>query len=203
MGGDWVGTSDINEGELLSVVYPVKEKWLWLAQMISRFSNPLYIAPPLFLFVAFSSASDFIHGMLWWAVTIIGVSVIPYVFIRWGVRRCHYSDFHVSRREQRLVPLILAVGCMGVSMLILVWINASAKLMATMTSMIITFVVALAITQLARWKISLHLFRIRSTLGGQRTRSKTEIGHRTNLTTCGLLTEASLFSLGSRSESKM
>ena len=151
---------DVKQEERMASVSRAKDKWLWLAQVVSRYTNPLYIAPPLLLVVAAADASGPIHALLSWIVAIVGVSVAPYMFVRWGVRRGRYSDFHVSRREQRLVPLTLGVVCIGCSMLLLVWMNAPAALIGTLAAIVISFAAALAITQLARWKISLHLIGV-------------------------------------------
>ncbi|WP_199615297.1 phosphatase PAP2 family protein [Paenibacillus alkalitolerans] len=151
---------DINDGEKMSGALPSEEKWLWLAQSISRFSNPLYIAPPFYLVVALATAPDFILGLLWWALIGAGVSAIPFLVVRRGVRRGHYSDHHVSKREQRLIPFLIAVGCMGIVLAISVLLKVSNELIGTMAAMTIACVLALVITHAARWKISLHLIGI-------------------------------------------
>ncbi|GBF72418.1 hypothetical protein PA598K_00670 [Paenibacillus sp. 598K] len=136
---------------------PYEGRRLWLAQLISRLTNPLYVAPPLFLTVAIFTAPDVEAGLLWWLVIGLGLSVAPLLLIRRGVRRGTYSNVHVSRREQRLVPFLFTGGCMVVVLLALFLTQAPLPLLAAVTAMICTLLIALAITQWARWKISLHL----------------------------------------------
>jgi hypothetical protein len=134
---------------------PSEGPWLRLAQVISRIANPLFVALPLCLLIALSTAPDIIQALVWWTVTAVGVSVAPLLFIGRGVRQGHYTDHHVSRREQRLVPLLFAAGCMVIVLVLLFLLHASPELIATVTAMITTCVIALVITQF--WKISLHV----------------------------------------------
>ncbi|WP_020620017.1 hypothetical protein [Paenibacillus daejeonensis] len=143
---------------------PYEGKRLWLAQLISRLSNPLYVAPPLFLIVAVLTAPSLWVGLVWSAVIGIGISVVPILFIRRGVRQGTYSNVHVSRREQRFVPFVFTVLCMVIVLVLLFFLQAPIELLATVTAMIVTLLAALAITQWARWKISLHLIGLSGAL---------------------------------------
>lgn len=96
--------------------------------------------------------------MLWWIVAVLGISVAPFLFIRHGVRRGHYSDHLISRREQRLIPLLFVIGCMTISFALLYFLGASHLLVATMTAVIVACSISLLITRY--WKISLHLVGI-------------------------------------------
>jgi hypothetical protein len=150
-------TPETTEHEKMLGTSPDVRPWLRLAQMVSLIANPLLVALPLYLVVALATAPNITQGLLWWVVTATGVSAAPLLFVWRGVRRGHYTDHHVSQREQRLIPLLFALGCMAMVFVLLLLLKASPALMATVTAMIASFVVALMITQLARWKISLHL----------------------------------------------
>lgn len=139
---------------------PDVRPWLRLAQMVSLIANPLLVALPLYLVVALATAPNITQGLLWWVVTATGISAAPLLFVWRGVRSGRYTDHHVSQREQRLIPLSFALGCMVMVFVLLLLLKASPALMATVTAMITSFVVALMITQFARWKISLHLIGI-------------------------------------------
>lgn len=139
-------------------------KRLWLAQLISRLSNPLFVAPPLFLLVAVNTAPSLWLGLLWWAVIGIGISVAPILFIRRGVRQGVYSNVHVSRREERFIPFLFSVLCMVMVLVLLMLLRAPLELLATVTAMICTLLAAFAITHWARWKISLHLIGLSGAL---------------------------------------
>ena len=90
-------------------------RWVQLAHIISQVTNPLFVALPTFLLVALHTAPDTLHALLWWAVIVVGISVVPFVFILCGVRRGDYTDQHLSVREQRLIPLLfgLATKCLS------------------------------------------------------------------------------------------
>src|SRR5579884_4475155 len=85
--------------------------WGRVAWVVSEVTNPVFIAFPTFLFVAFRTAPDVLHALLWWLVTVVGISLVPFLFILRGVRAGRYTDHHVSVREQRLFPLLFALGC--------------------------------------------------------------------------------------------
>jgi hypothetical protein len=128
-----------------------------VAHCISVLANPLFVALPLFLLVAWRTAPDIWHALLWWAVTTMGVTVVPYVFIRRGVRKGTYTDEHISVREQRLVPLSVGLGSMVLVFLALLLLGATRSYMASLLAACVSLALALAITQLARYKVSLHM----------------------------------------------
>jgi membrane-associated phospholipid phosphatase len=125
-----------------------------LAQVISKITNPLFIAVPLFLIISLNTALTTIQGLLWWIITVLGITIAPYVFVLRGVSSGKYSDHNVSDRKQRLVPLSFGLGCIAITFAILILIHASIILIATITSAIVVLVITIVITQ--KWKISLH-----------------------------------------------
>jgi len=131
-----------------------------VAHYISVAGNPLFIALPLFFLVAWKTAPDWAHALLWWLITAVGVTAIPFFFIRRGVQRGTYTDDHVSVREQRLVPLSVGLGGMLIVFLLLVLLGAARPYLAALTSALVSLAVALSITQFARFKISLHMVGI-------------------------------------------
>ena len=134
---------------------PVKSSRERIAGIISEISNPLFIALPTFLIIALRTAPDILHALLWWIVTVIGISVAPLLFILSGVRRGLFSDHHVSIREQRFIPLFFGIGCMVIAFILLYFLGASHILTATITSVIVACAIAVVITKFT--KISLHL----------------------------------------------
>lgn len=126
-----------------------------LAKVVSDITNPLFIALPTFLIIALATAPDIFHALLWWITAVLGISIAPLIFIWQGVRRGRYTDHHVSKREQRLVPLIFGLTCMVLAFILLLTFHASTHLIATATATIAAVAIATIITQY--WKISLHL----------------------------------------------
>ncbi len=125
------------------------------ATVISEVFNPLFLALPTFLAIALSSAPDLSRALLWCLVTIGGTSVLPLLFIWWGVRRGTFSDHNISKREQRFVPMLFSLVCILLTLALLTYLRVSRELIATIVSVIITCLIALIVTRF--WKISLHL----------------------------------------------
>lgn len=131
-----------------------------LAGWVSLWLNPFFIAIPLSVVVAFGKAGSWREGMLWTAIFIGGAALLPILHIIWGVHTGRYSDYHISRREQRLVPFLVTLGCIAAVYAVLWLLQAPIELLAMIAGSIMSIVAALLITLLARWKISLHLVGI-------------------------------------------
>jgi hypothetical protein len=131
-----------------------------VATTVSFIASPLFVAIPTFLVIALYTASDPLQGLLWWGITVLGISLAPLLFIARGVRAGRYSDRHLSLREQRLIPLLFCIGCVVMVLLVLLSLRASHLLMATLTTVIVALCVATGITVRGKWKISFHLVGI-------------------------------------------
>lgn len=161
--GEVSTTGERGDGEIM----PGEPPKAWdrrLAAVISVVANPGYVALPTLLIVALSSAPCLGTGLLWWLVTVIGISGVPLLFIAQGVRSGRYSDRHLSRREHRVVPLLVSLVSVGATFAVLVLMQASRALLATIIAVLLGGVLALAITHGARWKISLHTGGITGTV---------------------------------------
>ncbi|HEY7341357.1 MAG TPA: MAB_1171c family putative transporter [Ktedonobacterales bacterium] len=126
-----------------------------VAQIVSEVANPLFVALPTFLIVALHTAPSWHEAILWWIVTTFGISVAPLLFVYQGVRRGRYSDHHLSVRTQRLVPLVVGLLCAAIALVLLLILQASPTLLATVAAVLVCGICTLAIT--TRWKISFHL----------------------------------------------
>jgi membrane-associated phospholipid phosphatase len=130
------------------------------ARVVSNVANPLFVALPFFLFISFYTSSDVLHALLWWVIAVGGISVAPLLFIQQGVRKGKLSDHHVSVREQRFFPLLFGLGCMVISFVLLYSLKAPRVLVATVVAVVAAIFISLLITQVGKWKISLHLVGI-------------------------------------------
>jgi hypothetical protein len=126
-----------------------------LAHLISNVTNPLFVALPTFLLVALVTAPDWLHALLWWSIIVSGLSIAPYLFIWHGVRQGRFSDHHVSKREQRFLPLVFGLGCVLITLVLLLLLHATRSLILTVVGALVAIALATAITTV--WKISLHL----------------------------------------------
>jgi hypothetical protein len=137
---------------------------LKVAHIVSVVTNPLFVAPPMIFLVAWRTAPDTWRALLWWVVVAGGLSLAPFLFILRGVRRGHYSDQHLSVREQRLVPLLFGIACTILVFALLIIMRVSRALLAIVIAVLIVGIVTLAITRY--WKISLHLVGIAGAIVG-------------------------------------
>ena len=136
----------------------------YVAGRVSRMTNPLIVALPLFFAVSLSAAPDLFHALGWWGILAAGISVGPLLFIRRGVRRGSFSDAHVSIRAQRLIPLSFGLLCM-LLVLLIVWLTGAPRpLVAAVVATLGATGIATAITHLARYKMSLHLVGVSGSL---------------------------------------
>lgn len=94
-------------------------------------------------------------GVGWGALGTVSTALIPAAIVHLGVRRGRYGDHHLSRREQRAVPMALAVLSVTVGVLALVMLGAPAAIAALQVAVLATLLVATVVT--LRWKVSLHL----------------------------------------------
>jgi len=127
---------------------------LQFARLISEVANPIFVAPPIFFVIALYTAPNVMQALLWWVVA-VGISAAPLIFILRGVRLGYFSDHHVSIREQRLMPLLFALGCVSFVFVLLLLLHASRPLLATVTAVLTVCTIATGITRY--WKISFHL----------------------------------------------
>jgi len=124
----------------------------WLSQITS----PFVVGLGVFGYVALSTAPTVADALRWLAVIGLGL-LVPYGFTWWGVKQGKWTDIHVSRRSQRLVPLLVSLIALGGMLIGLLALDASRPLVATLVAVITSFALATLITQVANYKISLHI----------------------------------------------
>jgi hypothetical protein len=135
-----------------------------LAYLVSFLLHPFVLIVPLFMIVSIRFAPHVYEGVLCGIVVSLGAAGAPFAFIRRGVARGRWSDHDISRREQRLVPFLYTIACMVCVFAFLLLLEAPIELLATFAGMVCAVAAALLVTQLARWKISLHLIGITGTV---------------------------------------
>lgn len=129
-----------------------------LARLLSEIAHPLLVTLPTFLPLAFLTAPTLLQGLVWGAVTTCGFSLLPGLLILSGVKRGTYTDHLLSVRSQRLRPLFFSILCMATAWGILLLLQASRPLLATVTAVLIVVASGTAITCI--WKISFHLIAL-------------------------------------------
>lgn len=126
------------------------------AYWLSQFTSPFVVGLAVLGYVSLSTATTVIDGAQW--LTVIGVGLLaPFGVIWWGVKKEKWTDIHVSRRSQRLVPLLVGLMVLAGMLAGLLLLSASRPLVAALVAALISFSLATVITQVAKYKISLHV----------------------------------------------
>jgi membrane-associated phospholipid phosphatase len=127
----------------------------WKAfNLISRVLNPIYLTPPAILAISLEVSPTALQGLKWFSIYIVFSTVIPLADLAWRRKTGRISDWHISRREERSVPLVFGLGYALAGTLSMYLLDAPTELVAAMVSGLAVGLTALLIT--LGWKISLH-----------------------------------------------
>jgi membrane-associated phospholipid phosphatase len=116
--------------------------WIWL------------IAMPYA--IAWLATHDLAATLGWGTLLTITGSVIPMAVIWLGTRRGRYDSHHVHNRERRLVPILVALACQSLGLIILILAETPPVLPSLTAGLVAVGFVSLAVTVGLRWKLSLH-----------------------------------------------
>ncbi|CBG70321.1 putative membrane protein [Streptomyces scabiei 87.22] len=130
-------------------MYPAESK---LARRITDWLEPKNWIIAVTLLIGWHTAQWI--GVAWGAVGALFAAIIPITFIKYGIRKGHWGDRHVGAKPARLV--VMAVILLSVAIGILLMAAAGAP--RTMTALIVSMLVTLAILAVITfvWKISVH-----------------------------------------------
>jgi membrane-associated phospholipid phosphatase len=124
------------------------------SRIASRVLNPLYLTPLAILAISMHETTDWASGLRWFALYVAFSTVIPLADLAVRRRTGRISDWHISRREERLAPLIFSLAYASAGTLTMLLLKAPRALSACMVTGLATGITALLIT--LGWKISLH-----------------------------------------------
>lgn len=133
-----------------------------LARIITELSGPAVCAVAGLVLVAARNSHQGL-GAAWGGVAVLLCAGVPMAYIGRGVRKGNWSDHHISRREQRYIPLIVASLSVGSAAVLLALVRAPGQLIALILAQLIGLVVVLIVTRL--WKISVHAATAAGLLG--------------------------------------
>ena len=88
---------------------------------------------------------------------------VPYAFVIHAVVHRKVSDIHIRKRQDRYVPILVALAAMGLCLASLVLGSAPRVLVALLASLLSTIVVGGVVT--LRWQISGHAAAAAGSLG--------------------------------------
>ncbi len=131
-----------------------------LARFVSYYLNPLYWLGIVFVVAAMQGVSSAWVG-LGWAAFALAVSVgLPILFMVDQRRRGRISDWHISRREERLQLPVIAMALVAIVLPLaaLRYAQGPIALQAVFVTGLALMVVSLTITLI--WKVSQHVMGI-------------------------------------------
>ncbi|WP_435831018.1 phosphoesterase PA-phosphatase [Polymorphospora rubra] len=127
-----------------------------VAKLVTDVLSPAVLVAGLLLGVAWHSSPDPAQALKWGLIAAGAASFLPITYIIRGVRRGRWADAHVSVREHRSLPLLVCLLSTAVGAGCLYLAGAPRELLVLIGCMVAALAVAVPVTLLLRWKISLH-----------------------------------------------
>lgn len=124
------------------------------ARFFTEAGAPTVVLGILPIIFSIGTAPTLLGGIVWAVVSATSFGVVPFLYIRRGVRAGRLTDQHVGRREQRTGVLLVTLASMLIGLTVLIVGYAPRALIAFFASTMIEATIALVITR--AWKISLH-----------------------------------------------
>jgi membrane-associated phospholipid phosphatase len=124
-----------------------------LARVITEITAPAVCVVVGLVTVAWHSANQGIDAA-WAGLAILFCAGVPLAYVVKGVKAGKWSDHHISRREQRALPLLVALGSVAAASALLIVVGAPRELIALVLSQLAGLVVMLVISRF--WKVSIH-----------------------------------------------
>lgn len=123
------------------------------APLIGRICHPLYVGTTLVVVSAISTAG-ILMGAKWAAIALFFCVLLPFGAVHLLTRLGQLTDTQVVRREQRLLPHIVAITCIAAGFTTLSVLGAPGAFIAVIISMFCGLVVTATVSTLM--KISIH-----------------------------------------------
>lgn len=127
-------------------------------RLVSDILSPPVVWGLLALPIAFRDAPSRGQALLWAAVYITIVCIVPIVYIATRVRQGKITDIHMKLREQRMRPLLVSLACTAVAWWTLRFMGAPPVLPFFALFSLVQIVVMALIT--LGWQISMHTMSI-------------------------------------------
>ncbi|HZU12164.1 MAG TPA: phosphoesterase PA-phosphatase [Chloroflexota bacterium] len=126
-----------------------------LARLVTEVLAPAPVAATLLLLIAWHSTSSLLEAAWWGFLTVLFTVLIPFLYLLYGVRRRRFTDHHVRLRQQRPLPLGVAVVSVVVDVVLLLIFGAPRELLALVVAMAVGLGISTLVTLF--WKISIHV----------------------------------------------
>ena len=125
-----------------------------LARVVTEVFAPAPVSLVVLVTVTLHSASSTAEALRFGGIAVLFATLIPFAYLVQGVRRRRLTDIHVRRREQRALPLAVAITSAAVLFGLLLWLGAPRDLIALIGAMVAGLLISLVVTLF--WKISVH-----------------------------------------------
>nr|WP_229068744.1 phosphoesterase PA-phosphatase [Actinoplanes sp. DH11] len=127
-----------------------------VARALAEIFSPGYVVAALLLAVAATSAESLSQAITMVLIAVTATSVLPMFYIVRGVRRGRWTDKHVIVHSQRRWPLLIVLLSTAGGTVALALAGAPRQLLALIAAMLASLLVAVPITLLLHWGISIH-----------------------------------------------
>ena len=133
-----------------------------LASLISWIISPVVVAPAVYLCIVQYGYSATPHHLDWFFLLLLSATVAP-MFMILGLKKIgKVSDYNITFREQRFLPLLVLVGVNLVGYELMKQVGAPRFLSGILLFNAVNTVFILLVT--LQWKISIHLFSLTSSI---------------------------------------
>lgn len=144
--------SDARPPEEMPPASPRSEpRW---AVAVSDILSPAHLVMALPIVVGWQATWPDATGALWGLTASLFCGAVPYAVILAGVRAGRLTDKHIGRRDQRVLPLVLALASVVAGLAALLVLRATPAVVVLVIGMLAALAVIVPIT--AFWKISVH-----------------------------------------------
>lgn len=124
-----------------------------IARIITEISAPAVCVVAGMVIVTWLSAASG-ATTAWAGLAILLCAGVPMAYVVKGVKAGKWSDHHIRRREQRMVPILVALGSVAAAAVLLIMVGAPRPLIALVLAQVVGLLAMLAVTRF--WKISIH-----------------------------------------------
>ena len=132
------------------------------ASLVSWVISPVVVAPAVYLVIVFFGYAAQPRYISWFLVLFVSATIAPMLLI-YGLKKIgRVSDYNITFREQRFLPLLVLIGVNVIGYELMQQLNAPRFLSGILFFNALNTVFILLVT--LQWKISIHLFSYTSSI---------------------------------------
>lgn len=132
------------------------------ATLISWVISPVVVAPAVYLFIVMLGYAGYPRHLSWFVVLFVSATIAPMMLI-YGLKKTgKVSDYNITFREQRFLPLLVLAGVNFLGYELMKQLGSPRFLSGILFFNAVNTVFILLVT--LQWKISIHLFSLTSSI---------------------------------------